>query len=551
MAASNVNRVLVRPREIDDPDITVGSRRRCQGDGHALLIRTRLRLAYPAGSPTTFACCHRGQSRSSREYPRSDGERNRGRRSSRHGENARSRLSRPGTFRQSPPLRRRSGRVSRSNGCATERARAREEQIARRIGAISRRRRARRRLARIERCERSSPLRALLRRRRSSAGRREETRASGDTCRAWSNFVTGVGVPPAAATLKRVGSVSARTRMLFSAFHEPPTPCAASHTSTRRPATDVDSLELSRSEECDGAAVRRPERKRRPLGAGERARCLARRVDEPTTIRQPFGRRRKNHLPSIGRNRQLGRRGQRRILGRQGSQLHRHRLPARTDRGSPMMANVPPPSRNRGQTPAVTHARRSRDPRRGDRSRGRRAAAALRQSIEARAPGRARSASGPRDPWRGTSGRRDRARAASAAATAEIGGGSILQDRAISDAWRRCPERLPARRHLVEHGSRARRCPCARRPPCPRAAPAPCTGTCRGSCPPRSAARPASASAVSARRLAAAGAMRLARARSRGASRPTSSASRCRASGRGARSPAGAPGRARRRSATP
>ena len=73
-------------------------------------------------------------------------------------------------------------------------------------------------------------------------------------------------------------------------------------------------------------------------------------------------------------------------------------------------------------------------------------------------------------------------------ATAEIGAGSSRHDRGDQRRLALARERLLARRHLVEHARRRRRCRCARRPPCPRAAPAPCTGRCRAPCPARSAA---------------------------------------------------------------
>ena len=89
---------------------------------------------------------------------------------------------------------------------------------------------------------------------------------------------------------------------------------------------------------------------------------------------------------------------------------------------------------------------------------------------------------------------------------------------AISAAWLLPVERAPSGRASRRAPRRTRRCRCARRPPCPRAAPAPCTGTCRGSCPARSA-RPASSAAVDDRPGDGA-TPRAWRGRSRAASRP-------------------------------
>ena len=99
---------------------------------------------------------------------------------------------------------------------------------------------------------------------------------------------------------------------------------------------------------------------------------------------------------------------------------------------------------------------------------------------------------------------------------------------AIRLAWLLPSNARCAGRHLVEHGSRARRCRCARRPRRPRAARAPCTGTCRRSCPRAVSGCADRGRCVSDRRRAGAralgGPIALAPGRSRAAWRPPSSA---------------------------
>ena len=102
-----------------------------------------------------------------------------------------------------------------------------------------------------------------------------------------------------------------------------------------------------------------------------------------------------------------------------------------------------------------------------------------------------------------------------------------------------CPRTpcLPGR-HLVKHRAESKDVRSARRLPCLRAAPAPCTGTCRGSCPPRQcgawlSVRRADETLPRCRLLPRG---RTSPDRSRAAWLPTSSASRCPASGPDARS---------------
>ena len=75
-----------------------------------------------------------------------------------------------------------------------------------------------------------------------------------------------------------------------------------------------------------------------------------------------------------------------------------------------------------------------------------------------------RSATGRRDPSRGSAARRGRAPAARAAADAEIGGGSVDHDRGDHDCLALALERpLPGAPSRTAP-RRTRRCPCARRP---------------------------------------------------------------------------------------
>ena len=105
------------------------------------------------------------------------------------------------------------------------------------------------------------------------------------------------------------------------------------------------------------------------------------------------------------------------------------------------------------------------------------------RSRPARGRCRRRSASGPRDPWRG-SACDDVSRAGG------VSGCSVRHRRRVAFEDRGDQARLALAlegaapgRHLVERPRRTRRCRCARRRPCLRAARAPCTGTCRESCP--------------------------------------------------------------------
>ena len=82
-----------------------------------------------------------------------------------------------------------------------------------------------------------------------------------------------------------------------------------------------------------------------------------------------------------------------------------------------------------------------------------RPASPFRDPLELAAEVARRSASGPRDPSRDTSCTTRSSAGGVIGWTVEIGGGSVLHDRRDQRGLARARERLPARRHLVEHGA--------------------------------------------------------------------------------------------------
>ncbi len=120
-------------------------------------------------------------------------------------------------------------------------------------------------------------------------------------------------------------------RITPSRFHVPPQPALRVGKGLRRCARDIDRLQLAVRKETDGAAVRRPERERRAIGARERHALEACERSHPESRTSPSWTTR-DDMRAVGRDRQTRERSAPASVGRQHLKRHASRLGSRAPR---------------------------------------------------------------------------------------------------------------------------------------------------------------------------------------------------------------------------